>query len=56
MLVMNALEGSFQQEGQILPFATDMEVLYRRYGILKERVLEASSEKAEESSVGHSTH
>ena len=56
MLVMNASEGSFQQEGQILPFATDMEVLYRRYGILKERVLEASSEKAEESSVGHSTH
>jgi len=55
MLVMNALEGSFRQDGQVFPFATDMETLYRRYGILKERVQEGSAEKAEESSVGNST-
>jgi hypothetical protein len=55
MLVMNALEGSFRQDGQAFPFATDVETLYRRYGILKERVEEGSAEKAEESSVGNST-
>lgn len=56
MLVMNALEGSFRQEGLVFPFATDTETLYRQYDILKERVQEGSAEKAEVSSVGDSTY
>jgi hypothetical protein len=56
ILVMNALEGAFQQEGRVFSLSGDTESLYQQYGVLKERILGGSAEQAEESSVGHSSH
>jgi hypothetical protein len=56
LLVMNAIEGAFQQDGQEFPFGSERETIYQQFGILRKNVHEDLTQDVEPTKHGHSTY